>query len=142
MESLAILGWLGLTQRLGCSLLVGGIVGWERESARHAAGLRTHLLVSLGAALFVVIPIESGILIAHPEALSRIIQGVATGVGFIGAGTIVGKSKVHGITTAADIWVTAALGLAAGCGLVALSLIGAMLMWFILRVLRRLEANI
>jgi putative Mg2+ transporter-C (MgtC) family protein len=108
-----------------------------RESVRQAAGLRTHLLVSLGAALFVLIAIESGILNTHPEALSRIIQGVAKGVGFIGAGTIVGKSKVHGITTAAlrhCEWQQVVL--------FALSLIGAMLMWFMLRVLRQLAENI
>jgi putative Mg2+ transporter-C (MgtC) family protein len=142
MENLAIQGWLGLTQRLGCSLLVGGIVGWEREAAEQAAGLRTHILVSLGAALFVMIAIQTGVLITYPDSFSRIIQGIATGVGFIGAGTIVSKSKVHGITTAADIWVTAALGLAAGCGLFSLSLLGAVLMWFILRVLRQLKHKI
>lgn len=138
--------WLGLTVRLSIALLVGAIIGLEREIKDKPAGLRTHMLVSLGSALFVLVPILSGVTDNHPEDLTRIIQGVIGGIGFVGAGVILHESqsssqekRVRGLTTAAAIWVSAALGTAAGCGLWQTSLIATTLTFVVLRVVKRLE---
>lgn len=127
-------------------MLIGAIIGLEREIRRKPAGLRTHMLVSLGSAIFTVIPLQTdGLQFSH-DALSRVIQGIAAGVGFLGAGEIVRQSseqsqqlEIHGLTSAAAIWVSAALGIAAGCGLWQLGLIGAMLTFFVLNIFKRLE---
>jgi putative Mg2+ transporter-C (MgtC) family protein len=101
--------------RLLLAALLGGLLGIEREQAGKAAGVRTHMLVSLGAALFVLVPQQAGI---GEADLSRVIQGVIAGVGFLCAGTILktGEHHVKGLTTAAGIWLTAAIGIAAGMG--------------------------
>ena len=136
--------WLEITIRLICALFFGAAIGFERELKNKAAGLRTHMLVSLGSATFVLIPILLNN--NHHDAFSRVIQGIATGIGFLGAGEIWldsqlpgKKSRVHGLTTAAAIWVTAALGVAAGFGLWKLGLIVTLLSWFILRLIKKLE---
>ncbi|WP_373187602.1 MgtC/SapB family protein [Halopseudomonas sp.] len=102
--------------RLLLAIMLGGLLGYERESQGKAAGLRTHILVSLGAALFVLGADPGGVM---NDAMSRVIQGVVAGVGFLGAGTIL-KSKslanVRGLTTAAGLWLTAAMGVAVGLG--------------------------
>jgi putative Mg2+ transporter-C (MgtC) family protein len=137
--------WLGLTYRVTLACLVGGVIGWNRQAAGKPAGLRTHMLVSLGAALFVMIPL----LASHPasgDSLTRAIQGVATGVGFLGAGEILHqsvqvstRSSVKGLTSAATIWLTAALGIVAGCGFWQLSLLATLMTLFILSVVKKLE---
>jgi putative Mg2+ transporter-C (MgtC) family protein len=102
--------------RLILAAFLGGVLGYEREYKGKAAGLRTHMLVSLGAALFVLLPLEAGMEI---DDLSRVMQGIVTGIGFLGAGTILKGSSVQdvkGLTTAAGIWLTAAIGVAAGLG--------------------------
>ena len=102
--------------RLTVAGLLGGLLGWEREHAGKAAGVRTHMLVAMGAAMFVLVAQQSGIGAADS---SRVIQGIIAGVGFLGAGTILkghGDNQVHGLTTAAGIWLTAAIGVAAGLG--------------------------
>ncbi|WP_313085163.1 MgtC/SapB family protein [Pseudomonas sp.] len=107
---------LRVAVRLLLAALLGGVLGYEREYKGKAAGLRTHMLVSLGAALFVLVPLEAGMPI---EDLSRVMQGIITGIGFLGAGTILkGDSlqDVKGLTTAAGIWLTAAIGVATGLG--------------------------
>ncbi len=129
--------WRELALRLGGALLLGGTIGWNRERTHKAAGLRTHMLVSLGAAVFVLLPLQmngsAGI-----EGLTRAVQGVATGVGFLGAGEIlqvgrkVGGVKVRGLTSAASLWVTAAIGMAAGCGLWQLGGLATGLTWLTL----------
>lgn len=135
--------WLDWSLRLALATLIGAAIGWNRERTGKAAGLRTHMLVSLGSALFILMPLA-----VHPEpsadALSRTIQGVATGVGFLGAGEIVhqslpatGKAKVKGLTSAAAIWVTAALGTTAACGVWQLSLVGTVITLLTLTVVRR-----
>lgn len=131
--------------RLAFAVLVGGLIGLDREVRAKAGGLRTHMLVSLGAATFVIIPLQMQMSMSM-DALSRVIQGVATGIGFLGAGEIIhqsggkqGKWKVKGLTSAAAIWLTAALGIAAGCGLLALCLIGTVLGLIILGATKRLE---
>ena len=127
-------------------MLVGGIIGWERQLRHKAAGFRTHMLVSMGSALFVLIPLAMGKNENGRDAIERVIQGIASGVGFLGAGEILRQSKqeigeveVHGLTSAAAIWVSAALGTAAGCGLWQLALIGALLSLFVLKVVKQLE---
>lgn len=105
-----------VTVRLLLAALLGGVLGYEREYKGKAAGLRTHMLVSLGAALFVLVPLEAGMPIGD---LSRVMQGIVTGIGFLGAGTILKGSSledVKGLTTAAGIWLTAAIGVATGLG--------------------------
>lgn len=135
--------------RLSLALLVGGVIGFEREIRHKPAGLRTHMLVSFGAALLVLIPIQLGQAEESADALSRVIQGVAAGIGFLGGGEILHQSKreseqvhVKGLTSAAAIWVSAALGIAAGCGLFPLSLIGALMALFVLTVLKWFEARV
>ncbi len=135
--------WLELTFRLTLALLVGGVIGWNRQAAGKPAGLRTHMLVSLGAALFVLIPLMAS---TSTDTISRAIQGVATGVGFLGAGEILhqsnqqsGKQNVKGLTSAATIWLTAALGMIAGCGFWQLSLLSTLMTLFILSGAKKIE---
>ncbi len=102
--------------RLALAALLGGLLGLERESKGKDAGVRTHMLVSMGAALFVLGSQQAGMLMAD---MSRVVQGVIAGVGFLGAGTILksdNDERVKGLTTAAGIWLTAAVGVAAGLG--------------------------
>ncbi|MBW4521662.1 MAG: MgtC/SapB family protein [Scytolyngbya sp. HA4215-MV1] len=136
--------WGVLIGRLTLSLCAGGVIGWNRQLHNKAAGLRTYMLVSLGSALFVLVPLQ--IEPRSSEALSRAIQGIATGVGFLGAGEILHRSRqetsqprVVGLTSAAAVWVAAALGIAAGCGLWQLSLVGAFFTLLVLSLVKRLE---
>ena len=102
--------------RLLMAALLGGLLGMEREHKGKAAGVRTHMLVSMGAALFVLVASQAGM---QDAELSRVLQGVIAGIGFLGAGTILKteqEDKVRGLTTAAGIWLTAAIGVAAGLG--------------------------
>ncbi|WP_159918276.1 MgtC/SapB family protein [Pantoea sp. 18069] len=106
--------------RLGLAALLGGLLGWQREIHGKAAGIRTHMLVSMGAALIVLVAQQAG---GDAADLSRVLQGLIAGVGFLGAGTILKGSRqgddvgqVKGLTTAAGIWLTAAIGASAGIG--------------------------
>ena len=131
--------------RLCFALLIGGIIGLERELRDKPAGLRTHMLVTLGSAIFTIIAIQIGGKEISPDALSRVIQGIASGVGFLGAGEILRKSseqsklEIHGLTSAAAIWVAAALGIATGCGLWQLGLIGSVLTIVVLKLVKKVE---
>lgn len=134
--------------RLFLALLIGAIIGLERELRRKPAGLRTHMLVSFGSAIFVLIPLQLTTIQSHPEMISRVVQGIAAGVGFLGAGEIVRESsqqsqrlEIHGLTSAAAIWVSASLGIAAGCGLWQLGLVGAIMTFAILNLFKRLESH-
>jgi putative Mg2+ transporter-C (MgtC) family protein len=125
--------------RLLAASLVGAIIGRQREHVGKPAGLRTHMLVCVGAALFVIAPVQ---LRMSSDDLSRIIQGLAAGIGFLGAGAIIkGHDEAHiqGLTTAAGIWLTAALGVAVGLGAIGVALITLVLAWVILAVLVRFE---
>lgn len=106
--------------RLGAALIVGTILGLNRELHGKPAGLRTHALVSLGAALATVVVLRSpeGSLAADQNAIGRVVQGILTGVGFLGAGVILHDPGGHisGLTTAATIWLCAVLGLVCGLG--------------------------
>jgi putative Mg2+ transporter-C (MgtC) family protein len=102
--------------RLGLALILGGILGFEREMSRRDAGMRTHMMVSVGAALFVVVPLQAGF---SQDNMSRVLQGLVSGVGFLGAGAIIKLSaerEVRGLTTAASLWLSAGVGVAAGLG--------------------------
>jgi len=103
--------------RLLLAAVLGGVIGFQREKAGKPAGLRTHVLICLGSALFTVV---SALGFTGNVDPARIAAGVVTGIGFIGAGVIfrgMRGDKVMGITTAASIWITAAIGIAAGAGL-------------------------
>ncbi len=103
--------------RLLTAIVLGGLLGLERESKGRAAGLKTHILVSVGSALFVLAPLQMGISAAD---VTRVMQGIVSGIGFLGAGAILKqdrKERVQGLTTAAGIWMTAAIGMAAGMGM-------------------------
>lgn len=101
--------------RLGAAVAAGALIGLDRELRHKPAGLRTLALVSLGSAVFVLETVDPAS--AHPDATSRVIQGVVTGVGFLGAGSIIrgtDEGTVRGLTTAASIWLGAATGVACG----------------------------
>ena len=123
--------------RLLLAAVLGGLIGFERERKGKAAGLRTHMLVALGAAFFVLVPQQAG---ASDADLSRIVQGLIAGIGFLGAGSIVRNSDqtdVNGLTTAASIWLTAAIGVAAGLGREASAVIATVLALAILAIVPR-----
>jgi putative Mg2+ transporter-C (MgtC) family protein len=133
--------WLESLLRLGAAVIAGGAIGWERESRGRPAGLRTHMLVGLGSSLIVSAGASAG-----PGDLGRAIQGVATGVGFLCAGDILhvhrdGGERVKGLTSAAALWVTAALGIAAATARWALVLAGTIATVLTLTVARRLEVK-
>jgi len=128
--------------RLLAAALLGAIIGYQRERLRKAAGLRTHMLVALGTAFFIIVALETGM---PKDGLSRVIQGVATGIGFIGGGAILKLTEdreIRGLTTAGSLWTTAALGVAVGLGYLGIALLGVMLAWVILSVVGRIEAHI
>src|SRR5688572_995007 len=105
-----------VVSRLGAAALLGGLIGIEREWTGKAAGLRTHMTVALGCAAFMLVALESS---DDAGNTSRVIQGIAAGIGFIGAGTILKRSEeedIKGLTSAAAIWLTAAVGAGAGAG--------------------------
>ncbi|MBD2246208.1 MgtC/SapB family protein [Nostoc sp. FACHB-888] len=145
---LATNDWLNISFRLCLALVIGAIIGLERQIRHKPAGLRTHMLVSFGSAMFTLIIMQADGSQPSDDALSRVIQGIAAGVGFLGAGEIVRQSsqesqqlEIHGLTSAAAIWVSAALGIAAGCGLWQLALIAALLTFLVLTVFKRLEKH-
>jgi putative Mg2+ transporter-C (MgtC) family protein len=128
--------------RLVTALFIGGVIGLQREITHHAAGLRTHMLVSLGTAVLVVCAHESGMTSAD---VSRIVQGIVTGIGFLGGGAILkltSEREIRGLTTAAGIWLTAAVSVAAGLGRIGSALIGAALALFVLMALRKVEKRL
>lgn len=123
------------------ALIIGIIIGLQRELTHKPAGLRTHLLVALGTALMVVAAVNAGMASAD---VSRVIQGIVTGIGFLGGGTILKLTREHeikGLTTAAGIWLTAAASVAAGLGQFAVAFIGLVLAWIVLAVLGKFEGR-
>lgn len=129
------------TVRMAVALLLGAVIGWDRERRDAEAGLRTHMLVALGAALFVLVPAEMGL---GEEARSRVIQGLVSGIGFLGAGAVLKRTNeghIHGLTTAASIWSTAAVGMAAGLGRESTAVLATGFILLVLAWLRRLEVR-
>jgi len=130
-----------VTIRLLAALIAGAVVGLQREHSHAPAGLRTHMLVSMGVTLFVFIGLDVGM--AH-DAQSRMIQGIATGVGFLGAGAIIKMKdslEIHGLTTAAGVWMTAAIGVAIGFGRLGVAAIGVVFAWFVLAIVFKTERH-
>lgn len=124
--------------RLTLAALLGGLLGIEREQKGKAAGVRTHMLVAMGAALFVLLGQQAGM---PSSDLSRVVQGIIAGIGFLGAGTILkgnDEEKVKGLTTAAGIWLTAAIGVAAGMGREATAVLSTLLALAIFALMPRL----
>ncbi len=123
--------------RLLLAMLLSGLIGAEREAHERPAGLRTHMLVGVGSCLFMLLSIAMTELGGDP---GRIAAQVVTGIGFIGAGTIWMRGDViRGLTTAASIWATAAIGMLAGAGWYSLAIIAALAVFTALTVVRRLE---
>ena len=128
-----------LAIRLTAGLVLGAVIGFERELHRQPAGFRTHSLVALGAALFTIV---SAYGFAGPLVdPTRIAAQIVSGIGFIGAGTILQyRGNIRGLTTAASLWSVAAIGTAAGAGLIVMAVIGTLLILVVLAVLDRIEA--
>jgi putative Mg2+ transporter-C (MgtC) family protein len=129
---------LDLALRLTVGLVLGAIIGFERELQRQPAGFRTHSLVSLGAALFTVVSAYgfTGDLVDP----TRIAAQIVSGIGFIGAGTILQhRGHIRGLTTAASLWSVAAIGTAAGAGLYIVAIVGTLLILIVLSILDRIE---
>jgi len=125
--------------RLFLAAVLAGVVGYDRERHGSSAGLRTHMIVALGVALLVVTADLSGM---DEESVSRVIQGIFAGIGFLGAGAILkqaGNDRVIGLTTAASLWTTAAIATAAGLGREGTAVMGTAFAFIILSVLLRFE---
>jgi putative Mg2+ transporter-C (MgtC) family protein len=128
--------------RLTVALIIGAGIGLQRQVAHKAAGLRTHMLVALGTALLLVSASDAGLASAD---VSRIVQGIITGIGFLGGGAILkltDQQEIRGLTTAAGIWLTAAASAAAGLGQTVAALIGLAFALVVLVVMGRLDRHL
>jgi putative Mg2+ transporter-C (MgtC) family protein len=131
--------WVRMTVRMLVAAALGAALGWERMRAGKDAGLRTHMLLALGSAFFVLAPQRAGM---GPNEISRVYQGLLSGIGFLGGGAILkdtGAGRVRGLTTAAALWTTAAVGAAVGLGRELAALLMTVLALIILNLLVRLE---
>lgn len=134
--------WMPMVARLLVSILCGAVVGIEREWARKGAGLRTLILICMGSTLYMAVSELLGIRLGPNYDISRIASQVVVGVGFIGGGAIlVARGRVVGLTTAATIWVTAAIGLIIGLGYPFFGLLITGIVMIILVLLRVVEAR-
>jgi putative Mg2+ transporter-C (MgtC) family protein len=127
--------------RLLAATVLGALVGFERQRAGKPAGLRTHTLVCLGTTVFILACSSAYMTL---EALSRVIQGIVTGIGFIGAGSILKLSQerdIRGLTTAAGVWMTSAIGVSVGLGSLGVAVLSTVLALIILRVVGAIEAR-
>jgi putative Mg2+ transporter-C (MgtC) family protein len=131
------MNWSSDVLSLILAAVFGAVVGIERELSGKAAGLRTNILICLGAAVFTII---SRYMAANQDSLTRIASGVVTGIGFLGAGAIIqDRGGVHGMTTAATIWVVAAIGMACGARYYALAILTTLIALAVLLVLKIAE---
>ena len=120
------------------AVVFGTAIGLEREVRGKAAGLRTNVLICLGAAVFTIISKRMGV--EHNDSLTRIVAQIVTGVGFLGAGAIIqDRAGVHGLTTAATIWLVASIGMACGAGFHGLAVLSALMAVLVLMGLGQLE---
>jgi putative Mg2+ transporter-C (MgtC) family protein len=127
--------------RLVLAAALGGVLGYERERKGKTAGMRTHMLIAVGAALFALVPQQAG---WPPEAHSRVLQGLVAGIGFLGAGPILKREQqgeVQGLTTAAGIWMAAAVGMTAGLGREVTAILATALALGILAALPHADSN-
>jgi len=130
---------LAVVTKLLLAMLCGGAIGFERELSRKAAGLRTNVLICMGAALYMIISRQIGGGAPYTDP-ARLAAQVVTGIGFLGAGVILrARGSVHGLTTAATIFVVGAVGIAAGEGMFAIAVLATILIIFVLVVLRKME---
>ncbi|WP_265499813.1 MgtC/SapB family protein [Paracoccus beibuensis] len=135
------------TARLVLALILGALIGWERESSDHEAGLRTHMMISMAAALFTVIAMELTHMRADSDATLqidplRLIEAVTSGVAFLAAGSIIiTRGSVRGLTTGASMWLAGAIGLSCGTGKGMLAVIAAAFGLMVLRLLRSLARH-
>jgi putative Mg2+ transporter-C (MgtC) family protein len=130
-----------LVVRLLVAAFLGGLLGLERELQGKAAGIRTHMLVASSSALIVLVPLQMGF---EGDALSRVLQGLLAGIGFLCAGAILKlerEEQVTGLTTAASVWMTAAIGIAAGLGREMTAALSTLLVLFILWLERPLKRS-
>jgi len=128
--------------RVLAAVILGGILGLQRERAGKPAGLRTHMIVCLGTAVVVLACLASSM---DMSGLSRVVQGIVTGIGFIGAGSILKLSEqreIKGLTTAAGLWMTAAIGVAVGLGSLGVALIGTAATFLVLSLIGAVERRI
>jgi len=134
---------LEIIKRIICAFVLGAVIGLEREKKRRSAGLRTHILVCMGSSLIMLVSLYMYELFKKegvPLDPARIAAGVVTGIGFLGAGTIIRSPEgIRGLTTAASIWVSSAIGLAVGCGFYEAGLIVTLLAFLTLSSLKRIE---
>jgi len=135
-----------LVIRLLAALLLGAIIGWERESKNRPAGLRTHILVCLAAATFAIVALELmnwAVRQGAPADPIRAIEAVTAGVAFLAAGTIIqSRGQVSGLTTGAGLWLAGAIGVACGTGLYSIAVLVAVMAFIVLAVLQRLADRI
>lgn len=134
--------WARIIIRLIAATLFGALIGIQRERVGKPAGVRTHILVMLGTTVFVLSGSISGM---SSEGLSRVIQGIITGIGFIGAGSILKLDKerdIQGLTTSAGIWMTAAIGVTIGLGGLGLALLGTIMALIVLTIIGSIEFQI
>lgn len=125
--------------RLFASALLGAVIGLQRERAGKPAGIKTHILATLGTTVFVLACAGYGM---SSDGLSRVIQGIVTGIGFLGAGAILKLDEsrdIKGLTTAASIWISAAIGVAVGLGGLGLALLATILTMLVLAILGSIE---
>ncbi len=139
MVSLSSIPWVVVAGRLGLAIVLAALIGLDREYSQKAAGLRTNMLVSLGSALFILVSLQSGLAQSDDTAVARTLQGIITGVGFVGAGSILREDRVRGLTSATAVWISAGVGIAAGLGLWQLCLLGTGLALVILRLVKLIE---
>lgn len=122
--------------RLVAATLLGAAIGFERQRAGKAAGLRTHILVTAGTTVFILAGLGAGMQ-TNSDGISRVIQGIITGIGFVGAGSILKREtggNIQGVTTSAGIWMTAAIGVTVGLGGLGLAIMATILSLIVLRV--------
>ncbi len=127
--------------RLSVAVIIGGIVGFQRERVGKSAGIRTHMLIAAGSAFFILVARMEGM---SPNELSRVQQGIIAGIGFLGGGVILKITQdreIHGLTTAAGVWFVSALGIAVGHGRLTSALIATFFAWGILELLTWTESK-
>ncbi len=137
-SDLSVAEFTRVTLRVAIAAVLGGLLGYERERQGKAAGVRTHMIVAIGAALFMTVSQQIGL---TQSEIGRVLQGIITGIGFLGAGTIVKSEQndVLGLTTAAGIWLTAAIGVAVGLGMAMTAILTTLFALLILALIPRFQ---
>jgi len=134
-----------IIKRIICAFVLGAVIGLEREKKGRSAGLRTHILVCMGSCLIMLVSLYMYELFKDKTTLdpARIAAGVVTGIGFLGAGTIIRSQEgIRGLTTAASIWISSAIGLAVGCGFYEVALFSTFLVFLTLAFLKKIEKKL